>query len=366
MAVLFGGVAPQPSINKFILRSFLYDMRVPHTRNSLSPITVKEWLSRNNVIVLNTYDVYNAMNNVWRDWVKDNPLFITGNSYRSSVNLDAADEHVEGSWNLLIDYLMRLAKVESIADAYYKMHYIAICSHNFHMELMNNEELPEMVKNCYRVIWDQVINPILYEQLIPVSYDWLPIENWTDLQFGDDVLAMTKQVNAYIDAHRSGKINVERLDAVMLVKYHDEIETVLRTIVTNKHKDPSTWENPFKAFLSTVQMIDLDISLHDGLPPEILKMSGFYGLTLIHKACRLCKKYADGLGDADTIIDDLLGVFPRKEEYELAKSKYDKITGNDKKNNLSVAGRFKKFFKKFAPNGNKDGDDGHEAQHVKA
>ena len=366
MAALFGGVAPQPSIDKFMMRSFFADLRVPHTRKNLSPIFVKEWLSRNNVIVLNTYDVYDAMNNTWREWIKNNESFITGNQIRSSVNLDAADEPVEGSWNFVIDYFMRLIKVKDIDDPYYQMHYVAICSHNFHKDLRDDTETDELVKNCYRSVWDQAINPILYETLIPVTYDWLPIERYADITFNSDIASVVDRVNSYIETHRAGRLNLANFNAVMLVQYYENITTTLKVLVANKHKDPSTWVNAIKTFLTTIKMIDVEFHLHDGIDVNIIKMSGLYGLDLIHRAGNLCTKYNDGVGtDADALIDELLGVYPAKEEYDKAKKIYDKLFHTEKADHEKPVNRIKQFLKKFVPN-HKDGDDGHEAQHVKA
>ena len=348
MAAIFNGITTSENIEKFFLNMIVSDCNMPHTTSHLSPITFVEFMARNQIVAFNMFDIYDE---ACKAWVKfqSNGTNVIGCTPSRPKTMEKAEEE-QTSWHPLIDHLKRLLFVSEINSPYYKMHYIALVCNNFYRKT-DTEGYDVATKHGYRFIWNQIIEPILYDPLIPTNYFWLPIKNYTDLRFTDDVETMVRRSQAFLASHTGSTADFDAYDKARQVQYRTYIERFITAIYTNKYNDPATWQPAANLFFNNCLILSLDMTLHEMANTPMFITSGFQSLKTMDRIKKLRQRYEKGqyVDDADGLIDKLLDIMPR--DVEAVDSQDDK----SKERAIKYGGC----------EGNKKGGDD-EAQYVKA
>lgn len=305
MSLHYSDVTPE-NLEKFFINMIVSDLGMPHTKQRLSPITFCEFLVRNQIQLLNPFDLYDAANKTWRKFNHDNPNIFDA-PMRKDIDLDQADVEHSG-WNPVIDYLRRLLEVKNIALPYYQMHYISHVCHNF---IQMTNDLDNTKQLAYRNTWNEILNPIMYECIIPARYAWLPIENYADIRFGPDVDRMVRNAKQFIDNHSAVAMNHKAYDEFRVHHIRQDCETTINKVYKNKLKTQDVWQPAVDEFFLRNQLRESDAEMCEMW--EQFKSNGMQIVDLFAKIDKFYKDYKAGRynDDPDGIVDTLLDIRPR-------------------------------------------------------
>lgn len=309
MAECFNGVSSQ-NVEKFFLCAVLSDMNLPHTPDAFSPITFTDYLARNQIITVNPYPIYENLNSFWKKFYASNIELVTSNPTPDHALLAKADEK-QPSWNLLIDYLRRVLLLDQFTSTYYKMHYIAHVCKNFYKA---TEEYTDLrYKSALRAIYNKIMEPVLYDVLIPTQYAWLPVKSYTDIGFDQGVANATRKAWAFVEAHTiRTPAQFKRLDKTRVDLFRKEIDECLSAVVKVRYQSDQVWSVPFVKFLDNCYIYRVDLDLCD--MASTFKRDGMQCLRLFDAAAKIRKRYDNGVyrDDSESAIDALLDIRPTK------------------------------------------------------
>lgn len=310
MDTIFNGVSSE-NIEKFFFNMFASDVLAPHTRTKLSPITFMNYLAMNAVTVYNQYEVYVEACKMWERFVKNNPGVFEMPARKQHDMEQAETPHP--SWNMLFDYLQRFLEVEKISAPYFQMHYIAHVCNNFY-RATEDPTIDQGERDGYRTIFNQVINPILYEPIVPARYVWLPIECYTDIRFSMDLENTISRIKTYINTHTATKVDFNELDKVRTKQYKEDIESLIKDVYANKFKGYDKWAPLVEGFFAKHNLYKLDASLYENFNRYTLDK--FKSVQIIDGLDKLQKKFIKGrfVDEPDDLIDALLDVRPTDKE----------------------------------------------------
>lgn len=324
MGLHFSDVSPE-NLEKFFVNMIVSDLSMPHTRQRLSPITFCEFMARNQIQLLNPFDLYDQANKVWRKFSHDNPNIFDA-PMRKEIDLDQAETEHSG-WNVVIDYLRRLIEVSIIPLPYYQMHYIAHVCHNF---IQATNSLEGMKQAAYRNTWNQILSPIMYECIIPARYAWLPIENYADIRFGTDLGHTLRNAKQFIDNHSAISMDHKAYDEFRVQHIRQDCENTINKVYKNKLKTQDVWKPAVDEFFMRNQLRESDAEMCEMW--EQFKSNGMQIVDLFDKIDKFHKDYDAGKynEDPDSIIDTLLDIRPRA-DLTIDLTNVDFEADNDKK-----------------------------------
>lgn len=325
MALHFEDVTPE-DLEKFFVNLIVSDMSMPHTKQRLSPITFCEFLTRNQIQILNPFELYDAANKVWCKFNNQSTnLFNT--EIRKKVDLEPADT-VHPGWDMFIDYLNRFLDVTKIEFQYFQMHYIAHVCNNF---IRDTEDFEEIRQIAYRNTWHNLLDPIFYECIIPTKYAWLPIKNYADVRFITDLQRAVDNVKQFIQDHSGDTMNCKAYNDYHVSHIRKDCEDTISIIYKNKLKTQEEWGPALEEFLFRNQMREVDANLCEMWPQ--FKANGLKIATLFDKLNDFRRGYEDGKYDDDpeSVIDKLLEIRPDGDAYEVDLTKVDFLADNDDK-----------------------------------
>lgn len=324
MALHFSDVSPE-NLEKFFINMIVSDLSMPHTKQRLSPITFCEFMARNQIQLLNPFDLYDQANKVWRKFSHDNPNIFDA-PLRKDIDLDQSEIEHSG-WNIVIDYLRRLIEVSIIQLPYYQMHYIAHVCHNF---VQATNSLEGMKQTAYRNTWNEILSPIMYECIIPARYAWLPIENYADIRFGTDLAHTLRNAKQFIDSHSAVSMNYKAYDEFRVQHIRQDCENTINKVYKSKLKTQDVWRPALDEFFMRNQLRESDAEMCEMW--EQFRSNGMQIVGLFDKIDKFQKDYTAGKynEDPDSVIDTLLDIRPRA-ELNIDLTNVDFAADNDEK-----------------------------------
>jgi len=231
----------------------------------------------------------------------------------------------------MIDYLNRMLEVEKMSESpYYQMHYVAHVAYNFTHEVDQFEDAGK--QTAYKIIFNDLINPILYEPLIPVKYAFLPIENYSDIRFSSDIVSMVNKIKQYISMHSGSNLDYVKFDEHRTNQIVEDIKGTITAVYQNKFKSAEELNSPVRHFLGRCSIYRYDMEMCELY--DMFRVNGMECTALMDKIVKFKKHFESGAfeGDYEDIIDNMLDLLPvKKKGGQDAEAKSDGTSGNDTK-----------------------------------
>lgn len=297
----FTGV-PTDNIEKWMSNLIIFDTSAPHTKTRLSPITFTDFLGRSNIMCLNQHQVYEAANKFWRRYLSFSPNLLE--SIHENDDLSICEVEHTG-WNKLVDYFNRILEVQKFSNTYYQMHYLAHCFYLFSTEDLGFGDN----KNCYKIIFNEIVSPILYETCIPVTNCfWPSILNYTDMRFRERLVLLCARISSFIESHAGRTMNTKQFDERNLKALYKFIKDGMAAIHENKYND-ELWKVPLVNCLVQSDLIRADMEaceLHD-----MFERDGMKCCSALRQLKNIRERYDKNAlnDDPDFAIDCLLDVY---------------------------------------------------------
>ena len=295
MIPMLGGVTDK-QFNEYFMNMIIFDP-TPHTYTRLSPITFCDFLARTNVITLQQRSLYEQANQFWRKQ-------LDGGAFKPIIDNNGISicEEQQCDWNPLIDHLQRLVRVMELNNAYQRMHYLS------HVCYLMSEAKGDDNMDYYRVLFANIINPVLYPNSLNTTKDFLPILNYIDPRFDESVTFACAVADKFIQSHLgrpSDTYDIERLQALKT-----NVTQALQCIQKNKDsQDKSTWLNELSRCLLSSALLNAD--LHACELYQVMERDGLRCCKPLRELKRILKMHEKGSysDDPDDAIDSLLDVY---------------------------------------------------------
>jgi len=304
---------PNSKIELFYREMILSDITMPHTSTHLSPVTFSQFLDRSQIKTFNTMAIYQEANEYWKELYDQAPNILSTGP-RGENDLDMAERPDTNAWHVLIDYFRRALRVEKIKEVHFTMHYLAHVCRAFLEATSSIEDQRDML--CTRAIFTQMMNPILYESIVPAAYAFLPVKFYTDAVYMPSLQAMIARVKTYVTGHTAQYMQPEKLDEDRCACLKKELHSALEDIVKHKRNFKHV-QDSMSRFANSIKIYKIDNDAFE--LSGTMKRDGIRSAVAIAKLDRLGNRTASGrIDDPEEIIDSLLDVWsivspPKKE-----------------------------------------------------
>lgn len=298
---LFSGVSTD-NIEHFFMSMIVFDVGFPHTDTRLSPITFNDFMIRNQVLCINSMQVYNEACKFWARYFSFNKAMLR--SAHDKYDLNICNEP-HGGWNKLVDHLNRLLDVNRFeGNPYYQMHYIAHCCHGFFCEKFKDAE--EYKTN--KIVFNEIISPIIYDPVVPTQYSFLPILNFADLRFMERVAMMCSRIDAFMENHCGRTMNHHEFDINHLKMLYDIVTEGLKGVRDNKYNG-NAWLQQLQQCIAKTTIIQADVNACE--LKDVFERDGMKCCSVLKVLKRIGQRnernaYSD---DPDLAFDELLDAY---------------------------------------------------------